>query len=243
MLTGLPAAVEVNKNLKFYPLVPPEAGQKWKLELFVLSETIQPHYHKIQKQFLLVMEGNLTVFYGTKKAVLQPSEFVQIDPGVVHSLVPEGTAIFFAIDLPGFNFPEDVFEDTPSKILPKWTPPVSKPLPLLDSKCFENKIDAGSYSAYDLVNGAQTGKKWSVSLLDIHDSPRHFQRIEKELFFVMNGDLDIERDGVHQVLPTGEFAIINPGTVHQLKSAGKESVRVLCFSFPAFDPADMHSVD
>ena len=37
--------------------------------------------------------------------------------------------------------------------------------------------------------------------------------------------------------------MIFPSQIHKLKSALDEPVRVLCFSFPAFDPKDMYLVD
>jgi mannose-6-phosphate isomerase-like protein (cupin superfamily) len=68
-------------------------------------------------------------------------------------------------------------------------------------------------------------------------------RIEKEQFIVVNGILDIEIDGLHQILEVGESVMISPGKMHKLKSAGKNPVRVLCFNFPAFSPEDMHCVE
>lgn len=88
-----------------------------------------------------------------------------------------------------------------------------------------------------------TGEKWGVALLEIQNSPKHFHRIEREIFVVVGGKLDIEIDGVHRTLGVGESIVISPNQVHQLRSAHQEPVRVLCFSFPAFDPADMYRVD
>ncbi len=236
-------ALQVNKNLSIYPLVPPEAGQGWKLELFELSEPIAPHYHKLQRQLILVAEGELKAFYGTEAPVtLRSGELAQVDPGILHSLIPEGTVRFFSIDLPGFHFPEDVYYDIPSAT-PKWTPPNTKPLLPLDPKYFGAKIDVGTYAVYGFIDGDKTDEKWSAALLEIQDSPRHFHKIEREIFVVVKGKLDIEIDGVHQILGMGESIAISPNQIHQLRAADKEPMRVLCFSFPAFDPTDMYCVD
>jgi len=233
----------VSEHLTLYPLVPLEAAQGWKLELFELAEPILPHYHKIQRQIILVADGMLNASYGSKEVVaLRSGELTSVDPGVVHSLSPEGMTRFFAIDIPGFMFPEDVYHDIPAG-MHIWSSPDVEYLPPLDSKYFGYRIVAENYSAYELTNGKAFGNKWSAALLEIHDSPRHFHRIEKEIFIVVNGILDIEIEGSHQILTPGESIVLYPNSIHHLKSAKKHPVRVLCFSFPAFDPADMHCID
>jgi len=243
LLIAMECALQVNENLTIYSLVPPDAGQGWKLELFALAEPIAPHYHKLQRQMILVAEGDLKAFYeGETPVSLRSGEIAQVEPGIVHSLIPEGTVRFFSIDFPGFHFPEDVFYDIPPTVS-AWTPPNSEFLPSLDPKYFGQKIDLGSYAAYELVTGHLTDEKWSLALLEIQDSPRHFHRIEKEIFVIVGGELDIEIEGKHRKLGIGESIAIFPNQVHHLKSAGREPVRVLCFSFPAFDPSDMYCLD
>lgn len=238
LLATLTCGVQVDEHLSIYPLVPFEAAQGWKLELFELARPILPHYHKLQRQFVLMVEGELKATYGNHESIiLQSGQLVQVDPGVLHSLVPEGSVRFFAIDLPGFAFPDDVFYDAPIGVL-KWMPPNTEFLPLLDPKFFGAKIERGDYEVHELISGNLTENKWSVALLEIRDSPKHFHRIEKEIFIVVNGKLDIEIDGIHRILEVGESVEVIPEMIHQLKSASKEPVRVLCFNFPAFNPAD-----
>ena len=232
MLAMRVPAVQVSENLIFYPLVPPEAGQGWKLELFTLSETIPPHYHKLQRQFILVVDGELKAICSNASYItMQSSEFILIEPGVVHSLVPNGSAQFFAIDLPGFVYPEDVFYDKPSAI-PKWKAADVPLLPELDPHYFGSRIDAGNYAVYSLVSPSEASGKWSAALLEIHDSPRHFHHIEKEFFLVMNGELDIEMDGVHRTLSVGESVMVTPSHIHKLTSAREEPVRASALAFP-----------
>lgn len=113
---------------------------------------------------------------------------------------------------------------------------------MIDLQQFEPKIDAGNYAVYNIIQGRATEEKWSVAVLEIHDSPKHYHKIEKEMFIVLNGELDIEIDGEHQQKKVGELVVIMPSKIHQLKSALSEPVRVLCVNFPAFDPVDMHYV-
>jgi mannose-6-phosphate isomerase-like protein (cupin superfamily) len=110
---------------------------------------------------------------------------------------------------------------------------------LPDETNLGTKIDKGSYGVYELVNRGV----WSVALIEIVDSPKHFHRIEKEHFIVMSGRLAIEVNGKEQILEEGQSITLYPGMVHQLKTASEKLLRVLCFSFPAFDPADMHLIE
>jgi len=110
----------------------------------------------------------------------------------------------------------------------------------LDEKYFGPRIDLGSYAVHEFLPGIATGEKWSIALIEIDDSPRHFHKIEKELFVVVEGVLDIEVDRVRHILHTGQSIEILPGKIHKLQSAGVVAVRVLCISFPAFNPSDMY---
>lgn len=236
-------AQQVNQHLTIYPIVSLKANQGWKCELFELTEPIQAHYHKIQQQIVLVVDGELKAFLNNEETVLQKGEFLCVDPGVVHAFVPEGKVRFIVIDLPGFQFPEDVFKGNPPSAISKWSPPATDILPVLDPKFFKAPFINSNYSAYLLVDGKQTGMQWGAALLEIQDSPKHFHKIEKEFFVVVAGKLMIENDNSQQILMPGEFIMIHPQSIHRLKSATNEPVRVLCFSFPSFDPQDMYIVD
>lgn len=237
------ALEKVDSNLTIYSFIPPEATQGWKIELFELSREIPSHYHKIRRQILLVAEGELGVSIGNREStILKSGELMVIDPGNIHSLAPLGTARFFDIDFPGFYFPEDVFDDIPKESY-VWKLPSNKAFSVLDARYFGVKLDQGAYSVYEIANGEVSQQKWSLALLEIESSPKHFHRIEKEIFVVVEGLLDIEIDGEHKLLKAGESITIFPYQIHQLKSASTEPVRVLCFSFPAFDPKDMYLMD
>ncbi len=179
LLLATACALQVNENLTIYSLIPPEAEQGWKLELFRLAEPIAPHYHRLQRQLILVTEGKVNAFYDNEKSViLQSSELTHVDPGIVHSLIPEGTAYFFSIDFPGFHFPEDVFYDESLTKLP-WIPPNAKFLPPLDPKYFGIKLDLGNYAVYELLTGHMTQQQWSLALLEIQDSQDIFIELKK----------------------------------------------------------------
>lgn len=236
-------AIIVTDHFTKYPIIPPEAGQGWKLELFDLDEPIGNHYHKLQRQFVLVAQGELKALYGTDTPLLlKSSDLSCVDPGIVHSLIPEGRACFFTIDLPGFDYPDDVFFDEPQNSF-TWSAPIENAIPPIDEKYYTQKIDKQGYIVYELIDGNATEKKYSASLLEILDSHKHFHQIETEIFLVVNGTLEIEIDGIWHILKACSSVTILPGSIHKLKSANDYPVRVLCFNFPAFDPTDIIAVE
>jgi quercetin dioxygenase-like cupin family protein len=230
-----------SEDMKIYQIVSPEAAQGWKLELFEITANIKPHYHVIQRQWIVVTEGELQVTLGGKTDILCKGQKMCIDPGIIHALSPIKKAQFFAIDFPGFSFPEDIYEDDQAILKPWIAQPIS-PRPCLDRRYFGERIDQGSYSVYELISGEKTGQRWSVALLDIEDSPKHQHYIETEHFIVVQGVLAIEIEGKSKLLSIGEGITVDPRQVHQLKSGSKDSVQVLCFNFPAFNPADFYPV-
>jgi mannose-6-phosphate isomerase-like protein (cupin superfamily) len=113
-------------------------------------------------------------------------------------------------------------------------------IPSIDPKYFRSETVKDGYIVYDLITGNETDGKWSAALLEIRDSPRHSHTISTEVFVVMNGVLDMEMEGENRRLKAGEAIRVVPGTIHKLKSANENPVRVLCLNFPAFDPNDMN---
>ena len=226
-------AVKVSENFTMYPIIPSDAAQGWRLELFDCRQIVPHHYHKIRRQYVLVTEGCLEAFHGKEKPIMMPKgAIICYDPGMVHTLIPRDSSQFLVIDLPGYQFPDDVYLDEVAE--PKaWIPTPINPAPPLDSKYFGDPIKKGDYSVYDLITGETTGHKWSTTLIDIQNSPRHMRKIEMGHFIVVHGTLDIEIDGETQIVPFGGLITIHPGSTYQLRSATDECVRVLSFSFPA----------
>lgn len=231
-----------SESLKISPLVSPEAGHGWKLEFFEVTEPVPEHCHTIQRQMIVVVQGELMLFCdGEKSGTVRSGELMRIDSGIVHSMIPHGLTRFFCIDILGFLSSDDLLYDAPVATS-HWISSQGESLPELDPEQFNHKIDLGTYTAYDLVTGSETENRWSVALLQINDSPKHFHKWGKEIFVVVNGTLSIEVDGTNQILTMGEYIVISPNSVHYLRSATNNPVRVLCFNFPAFDPADMYCI-
>ncbi|HEX2977817.1 MAG TPA: cupin domain-containing protein [Candidatus Babeliales bacterium] len=232
-------AYQINPQLIVFPVVPLQAEQGWRLGLFEMSGPIVPHYHKLQRQIAIVVEGKVHGRIADEHIVLNPGDIVTFNPGIIHELAPEKKAQFLRIDLPGLDYRDDIFFDAPEESC-EWKTNKLTMLPPLDPQFFPSKIDCGDYAAYDLFYDCKINGEWSASLLEINDSPKHYHRIGLEIFVVVNGQLAIEIDGCRQILNVGESVTLLPGMVHHLKSSGNSPVRVLCFNFPAFDQSDMH---
>ncbi len=231
-------AHQINQYVTIHPIIPIQANQGWKLELFELSYPVAQHYHKLQQHMIIMIKGTLRVTMDTITHVLKPGDLACINPGVVHSLHPEGTINCFNVGMPGFLYPDDVFDDIQSAFQTPWLPATRSVLPPMDPIYFKTKINHGTYVAYELI----TDRVASAALLEIYDSPKHYHALSKEIFIVVHGNLALEKDNQTTVLTPGQTVIINPGSVHHLKSADQFPVRVLCFNVPPFDPHDMHRI-
>lgn len=202
-------------------IIPTEAGQGWTLELLELKEPVRI-CSTAERQWIIKVEGALKVLKENQSTLSLPDHAIfPLATGEIHTLIPEpsGRCLLLATPLD-----------------------CSSCVPSLNVKYCGMGIVKGKYTVHTLIGGDATQQRWSTALVNIHDSPRHFHRIEVELFFVVNGTLEIEINGAPRILNAGEHITIYPGMVHRLTSASKEPVHVLCFNFPSFDPNDHHLI-
>jgi mannose-6-phosphate isomerase-like protein (cupin superfamily) len=61
---------------------------------------------------------------------------------------------------------------------------------------------------------------------------RHRHQAARQLFYVLTGTLDIEREGEHHALHAGDSLEIPPGTPHQVRNRTAADVRFLVISSP-----------
>jgi quercetin dioxygenase-like cupin family protein len=223
---ALPKECRIQKTNNFtkYSLLNPKAGKGWNLELLDINKTISGHYNKSQNSIMVMMEGNLELNLGDKKILLGSGEVYNIAKSSLHSITPiNGHSRCLLLDFSGFNFYEELFMN-----------------PIYEGYYY-SKFNKADYIVYDLIPGELTNQSWSVAILEIKDSPRHYHRFGKEIFIVMNGELDLEIESGRYLLKPGELIEIPANKIHHLKSANvDEPVRVMCVNFPAFDPGDMH---
>ena len=144
----------------------------------------------------------------------------------------------------GLCSPEDVYFDVPGEMPDQWACSFKQGLFLFLKKSTTKQRWASIHTMSTIGSPAKkrTANR-SVALVEFNETPKHFHQIEKEIFIVVHGTLNIEIDGHSWILKTGECVEVNPGMVHHLKSHGKDPVRVLCFNFPAFSQEDYHIVE
>lgn len=236
-------SLRVEAQILVHPVIPIEAKQLWTLKQYDITEAVPSHYHQIRRQFLVATDGSLHVICDGKDRVLQMGDLMCIEPGTRHEIHTEGHSRFFVIDLPGFPFPEDVFENDLAIGSNSWVSTDMKVAPVLEERYFGPRLEKGSYALYNLVSSDETDGKYGIALLEILDSPKHFHYRKTEQFLVVQGTLHIEIDGEFSVLERGDSVAVYPEQIHKLRSANGTPVRVLCFSFPASIANDLVFVD
>ena len=255
----------INTNLTIYELISPEAQQHWKIELFDICENVSSHYHKLQTQIIIVLEGRVKFFWENMAVILGPGQFISIPPQKVHAIHPQEHVRFLVINIPGFNHPDDVFHeyysytkaesaafvvadwdkktivDQQTQIAPQLIETL-KTLPEIPQEYYIFRIDESGYTVFTLASDPSMDCKWSIAILDIVDAPKHFHKTGTEYFLVLNGELSIESDGVLYLLQAGQSIHLGANVVHHLQSTHSSPVRVLCINYPAFDPKDFYPV-
>lgn len=229
----------ISADLFIYEVIPVKLGHNYKIEIFDSFSEISPHYHKIQTQIIIGLEGLAKIDTINEKNLLMPGKIVTIPPGLVHGIVPIEKARFIAIDFPGFNYPQDVYEDflDHDTIIPAIIPDKIELFEIHEGY-YLRKIQQEGFTVYELAQSLD--KTWSVAILDIMNAPRHFHKNGIECFLVLSGELTIECDGLTRRLKAGQSISIEPGIVHSLQSESDSPVRVLCLNFLAFDENDFY---
>lgn len=113
-----PIACQISQEpgMMIYHVISEKAGFGWSIELFDIDEIVFHHYHNIQTQFIMLLEGRAKFRFGTHEAVLGSGQYAVIPPQTVHAIIPEKSARFLAIGIPSFDFSEDAYyEGLPSQ--------------------------------------------------------------------------------------------------------------------------------
>jgi mannose-6-phosphate isomerase-like protein (cupin superfamily) len=91
--------------------------------------------------------------------------------------------------------------------------------------------------------GLPTGGVENQSLAEATLSPgqatqRHYHRASEEIYFVLDGDGEMELDGVRRRVGAGDAIAIPPGAWHQLRAEGERPLRILCCCAPPYRHED-----
>jgi mannose-6-phosphate isomerase-like protein (cupin superfamily) len=100
-----------------------------------------------------------------------------------------------------------------------------------------NRANADHYSWGSGCDGWRLLDRPDLSVIEERIPPdageiRHVHQVARQIFFVLSGALDIERDGEHHTLLAGDSLEIPPGTPHQVRNGTRSDVRFLVISSP-----------
>jgi mannose-6-phosphate isomerase-like protein (cupin superfamily) len=91
--------------------------------------------------------------------------------------------------------------------------------------------------------GLQTAPVRNQSLAEAILSPgqateRHYHAESEELYYVLEGDGEMEMDGESARVVPGDAILIPPGAWHQIRADGSGPLRFLCCCAPAYRHED-----
>ena len=91
--------------------------------------------------------------------------------------------------------------------------------------------------------GLPTGGTVNQSLAEASLEPgqateRHYHAETEEIYFVLEGEGELELDGARGRVRQGDGVPIAPGAWHQLRNVGDETLRILCCCAPPYRHED-----
>ena len=63
---------------------------------------------------------------------------------------------------------------------------------------------------------------------------RHYHRASEEIYFVFDGEGEMELDGERRRVDVGDAIAIPPGAWHELRAGGDRPLRILCCCAPPY---------
>ena len=67
---------------------------------------------------------------------------------------------------------------------------------------------------------------------------RHYHRASEEIYFVLDGEGEMELDGERRPVSAGDAVAIPAGTWHELRAEGERPLRILCSCAPPYRHED-----
>lgn len=69
---------------------------------------------------------------------------------------------------------------------------------------------------------------------------RHYHRVSEEFYFILEGNAEMEIDGITQVVHPGDAILIPAGAWHQITASSEAPVRLLCCCAPPYSHEDTY---
>jgi mannose-6-phosphate isomerase-like protein (cupin superfamily) len=67
---------------------------------------------------------------------------------------------------------------------------------------------------------------------------RHYHRASEELYYLLEGEGEMEVDGERTAVKPGDAILIPPGAWHQIRTTGAATLRFLCCCAPPYSHED-----
>ena len=67
---------------------------------------------------------------------------------------------------------------------------------------------------------------------------RHYHRVSEEIYFVLDGEGEMELDGERRGVSAGDAVAIPAGSWHELRAEGDRPLRILCSCAPPYTHED-----
>jgi len=207
------------------------------------QEGPEPHVHHLHTDAFYVLEGTLELSLGPELQTVQaePGTLVAAPPDVVHSFRNSSgaTAIFLNIHAPSKHFGDEIRGHENSGF-EQYPPPDDGGRPLADailSGPDEGERLRGRTTTIIKAGADHTDGQLAVYEttlpLDAAGPPPHLHRNTAELFFVLDGIIEISLDGERALLEPGACAFAPPGVVHTFANEGETEARCLTIGGPA----------
>ena len=77
-------------------------------------------------------------------------------------------------------------------------------------------------------------------LLPKESTQRHYHKFSEEFYFILEGQAEMEIDGVTRKVSSGDAILIASGSWHQITAIGDDQVRLLCCCSPPYSHEDTY---
>lgn len=79
-----------------------------------------------------------------------------------------------------------------------------------------------------------------ATLLPGAATQRHYHRESEEIYYVVEGEGELELDGEHAAVGPGDAVLIPPGSRHEIRASERGPLRFLCCCAPPYRHEDTY---
>lgn len=106
---------------------------------------------------------------------------------------------------------------------------------------FTTKDGSTIRSILDLTNAPVQNQSLAEATLALGQATeRHYHKISEEIYFLLEGEGQMEIDGETRTVVPGDAILIPPGAWHQITATSTNALRFLCCCAPPYDHGDTY---